>query len=82
MQVNVSTHQKKIVKSMKRELIKLTYEIELQPGEQLNLPASLLENVGAGRWVITIEQEPTAYTNTRSHDAFLFMLRTRRRRTI
>ncbi len=55
---------------MKRELIKLTYEIELQPGEKLNLPASLLESVGAGRWVITIAQEATAPVITRSHDAF------------
>jgi len=56
---------------MKRELIKLTYEIELQPGEKLNLPASLLENLGAGRWIITITQEATAPVITRSHDAFL-----------
>lgn len=55
---------------MKREQIKLTYEIELQPGENLNLPASLVNSVGAGRWLITIEQEATP-TITRSHDAFL-----------
>jgi hypothetical protein len=58
---------------MKRELVNLTYEIELQPGEKLSLPTSLLECVGEGHWLITIQ----AITKTglppitRSHDAFL-----------
>jgi hypothetical protein len=54
---------------MNSELITLTYEIELQPGEELTLPSALLENVGEGRWLITIQQ--TAKPTTRSHDAFL-----------
>ncbi|MEQ8962640.1 MAG: hypothetical protein RLP02_32810 [Coleofasciculus sp. C2-GNP5-27] len=36
-------------------MIKLTYEIELQTGEPLTLPDSLVESIGAGRWLITIE---------------------------
>ncbi|WP_017314498.1 hypothetical protein [Mastigocladopsis repens] len=56
---------------MKSELKNLTYEIELKPGEKLNLPESLLESVGAGHWIITIEQKAKEPVNTRSHDAFL-----------
>lgn len=58
---------------MKTNLLQLTYEIELQPGEKLTLPQSLIASVGAGRWVITIQ--PTARTTPlepiRSHSAFL-----------
>jgi hypothetical protein len=52
--------------------LNLTYEIELGPGEKLSLPASLVESVGPGRWMITVEPlgEATA-TVVRRHDAFL-----------
>jgi hypothetical protein len=56
---------------MKRQLINLTYEIELQPGEKLSLSESLVESVGAGCWVITIQPKSTTPVITRSHDAFL-----------
>jgi D-lyxose ketol-isomerase len=58
---------------MKSELIQLSYEIELQPGEKLTLPLSLMESVGAGRWIITIQSVSTAGApaTTRRHDAFL-----------
>ncbi|KZL48076.1 hypothetical protein A2T98_20005 [Nodularia spumigena CENA596] len=56
---------------MSSELITLTYEIDLQPGEKLNLPDSILENVAAGRWIITIQQKLPESNVTRSHDAFL-----------
>lgn len=39
---------------MQNELTTLTYEIELKPGEKLNLPESILKNITTGRWVITI----------------------------
>ena len=48
----------------------LAYEIELQPGEKLSLPLALIESVGAGRWVITI-QPVVAGVSIRSHRAFL-----------
>lgn len=35
---------------MKSELMQLSCEIELQPGEKLTLPLSLIESAGAGRW--------------------------------
>lgn len=54
---------------MNSELVTLTYEIEVQPGEKLSLPESLIENIGAGSWVITIQQKQKL--PTRSHDAFL-----------
>jgi hypothetical protein len=56
---------------MNGELIKLIYEIELKPGEKLNLPESILENIAAGSWVITIQQKAKANEYTRTHDAFL-----------
>jgi Arc/MetJ-type ribon-helix-helix transcriptional regulator len=44
------------------------YEIELGPGEELTLPASLIAQIGAGRWLITIQ--PLA-APIQSHSAFL-----------
>jgi len=58
---------------MKTEVVDLTYEVELQPGERLTLPVPLLDGLGAGRWMITIQpvSEVTASVPIRRHDAFL-----------
>ncbi|MEH2081666.1 MAG: hypothetical protein V7K89_17170 [Nostoc sp.] len=56
---------------MQNELTTLTYEIELKPGEKLNFPESILENITTGRWVITIQQKAEEPKSTRNHDAFL-----------
>ncbi|NEQ76603.1 MAG: hypothetical protein F6K24_34385 [Okeania sp. SIO2D1] len=58
---------------MKNELINLTCEIQLAPGEKLILPESLLETVGAGRWRITIQpvKAETEEIITRNHETFL-----------
>jgi len=56
---------------MKSELIKLTYQVQLQAGEKLNLPVSLVESVGAGDCSITIEKINTTSESIRNHDAFL-----------
>ena len=53
---------------MKNGLVNLTYEIELEPGERLTLPESLIAHVHAGRWLITIHPLPIPI---RSHSAFL-----------
>ena len=46
------------------------YEVEVQPGEKLTLPSALLDAVGPGRWVITVEPaDDTAVI--RDHRAFL-----------
>ncbi len=59
-------------KAMHSKLMNLTYEIELQTGEKLILPESLVQNIGAGRWLITIEPLIEAKeVSNRSHDAFL-----------
>lgn len=58
---------------MKSKLINLTYEIELKTGEKLTLPESIVENIGEGRWIISIQpftEEKTTQT-IRNHDAFL-----------
>ncbi|HAZ44384.1 MAG TPA: hypothetical protein DDW76_06145 [Cyanobacteria bacterium UBA11369] len=56
---------------MKGELIKLTYQVQLQPGEKFTLPESLVESVGAGDWSITIEKINPISESIRNHDAFL-----------
>ena len=58
---------------MKANLLNLTYEVELKPGEKLVLPESLVVGVGEGRWIITIHPaivEETSYP-IRDHSAFL-----------
>jgi hypothetical protein len=54
---------------MKDELVRLTYEIELQPGEQLRLPEALVASIGPGRWRLTVQ--PVRRPAVRSHAAFL-----------
>jgi hypothetical protein len=56
---------------MKDHLLQLSYEIELQPGEKLTLPPTLVESVGAGRWLLTIRPLSAPAHAVRSHDAFL-----------
>ena len=53
---------------MQDSLVNLTYEIELEPGEKLTLPESLITYVNAGRWLITIQPLPALIS---SHSAFL-----------
>jgi hypothetical protein len=55
------------------ELLKLTCEIQLNPDEKLTLPPGLIESIGSGRWLITIEQvsASTIPQITRNHHAFL-----------
>ena len=54
---------------MKSQLLQLAFEIELQDGEKLTIPSSLVEGIGKGKWLITIQ--PKSETGDRSHDAFL-----------
>lgn len=54
---------------MKDELVQLTYEIELQPGEALRLPEALVAAVGPGRWRLTLQ--PVRLSPQRSHATFL-----------
>jgi hypothetical protein len=55
---------------MKDQALELKYQIELAPGEKLALPQSLIESVGPGRWMITVQPLP-AGSPTRDHSAFL-----------
>ena len=58
---------------MQGNLVNLTYEIELQPGEKLALPSTLVEVIGAGRWIVTIRPSETltSVLPIRNHNAFL-----------
>jgi hypothetical protein len=49
----------------------LEVEVELQPDEKLQLPQALVDSVGAGRWLITVEPAQGAGAAVRGHDAFL-----------
>jgi len=54
---------------MKSHVVSLTYEIELQPGEELALPESLVKSLGAGRWLIIVRPLPAAQL----HDSNAFL---------
>ena len=51
--------------------VSLTYEIELQPGEKLTLPQSLVEQIGAGSWLGTIQPKFVESVKIRYHNGFL-----------
>lgn len=56
---------------MTSHLVQVQYEVELGPGEQLTLPASLVDTLGEGRWLITIQPATEAGVSLRRHSAFL-----------
>lgn len=58
---------------MQTKLVSLTYEVELQTGEKIILPDAIADNIGQGRWLITITPLTTDSSQSlvRSHDAFL-----------
>jgi len=55
---------------MKDQPVELTYEVQLGPGEKLALPAALVNSVGPGRWIVTVQPLP-AGSPIRDHAAFL-----------
>ena len=54
---------------MKNRLIQMTFEVDLETGEKLELPKNLMENLGAGKWLVTIQ--PKTVEQIRNHVAFL-----------
>ena len=55
---------------MKSDLLNLTYEIEVRPGEKFELPQSIIDSINAGRWIITIKPAGSPVP-VRDHTAFL-----------
>jgi hypothetical protein len=58
---------------MNSKLVNLSYAIELQAGEKLTLPDEVINNIGAGQWLITITPvaNSTQPEPIRDHQAFL-----------
>jgi hypothetical protein len=56
---------------MNNKVLNLTYEVELRADEKLTLPDSLLANIGAGRWLVTIQAAPENSMAMLDHTAFL-----------
>ncbi|MGA8897238.1 MAG: hypothetical protein WB539_18310 [Planktothrix agardhii] len=56
---------------MKSQLLKLAFEIELQDGEKFTIPSSIIEGIGKGKWLITIQPKSETETGDRADDAFL-----------
>jgi hypothetical protein len=57
--------------AMKGEPVPLSCEVEVRPGQKLTLPAAIVESVGAGRWIVTIQPAPKTLGPVRDHSAFL-----------
>ena len=53
---------------MKSELIKLAFTVEIEEGEKLTIPDSIGQDIGKGKWLITIQ--PNSIDSIRTHDAF------------
>ncbi len=56
---------------MKAQMARITYKVELQPGEKLSLPEAMIESVGPGCWTITVQAAEDADEAIRGHSAFL-----------
>ena len=54
---------------MKSQLLKLAFEVEIKQGEKFSIPDSILEGIGTGNWLITIQ--PKLSDGEQSHNAFL-----------
>ena len=54
---------------MKSELIKLAFTVEIEEGEKLTIPDSIGQDIGKGKWLITIQ--PNSIGSVRAHNAFL-----------
>ena len=47
----------------------MTFEVDLETGEKLELPKDLIESLGAGKWLVTIQ--PKNFEQIKNHTAFL-----------
>ena len=50
-----------------------TFAVDVGPGEKLSLPATVLEHIGPGRWLVTIAPagDGVERPGQRDHSAFL-----------
>jgi DNA-directed RNA polymerase specialized sigma54-like protein len=54
---------------MKSEILKLAFTVEIEEGEKLIIPDSISQDIGKGKWLITIQ--PNSIASIRTHHAFL-----------
>jgi hypothetical protein len=56
---------------MRSEPVSLTFEVELEPGEELRLPPELLKCVRGGRWVINLRPATQRWREVEDPTGFL-----------
>jgi hypothetical protein len=56
---------------MNSKLVNVSYEIQLQAGEKLQLPEEIVDRIGEGQWLITITPLSNSSEPLRDHQAFL-----------
>jgi hypothetical protein len=64
---------------MNPQLQVLTFEVTVQPGQRLTLPEEAVQELGAGRWLVSIQRSESLERSTesgvkavvRDHGAFL-----------
>ena len=52
-------------------IMSITCNVQVNPGERLSLPDSLIERVGEGRWTIIVQPTDETEEFVRNHSAFL-----------
>lgn len=58
---------------MQSDPTEFTYDVQLQPGEPLRLPADAAKIIGPGHWLVSIRQADieSQESHLRDHSAFL-----------
>ena len=77
--VAIRTQAKPVEASMNPQLQILTFEVTVEPGQRLALPEEAVQELGAGRWLVSIQRSESLERSTesgvkavvRDHGAFL-----------
>ena len=77
--VAIRTQATPVEASMNPQLQILTFEVTVEPGQRLALPEEAVQELGAGRWLVSIQRSESLERSTesgvkavvRDHGAFL-----------